>query len=250
MKVTDAIAAMKEFFLEILGFLLPGLTFLLLTYFFLDKELQQQIDTFLSKEQASTIVVIVSYVLGYVLFGISCSFQSLQNKNKPSIIFNFLRKVHILETKSKTSNLEVSIKKSPLYKITLDILNSILKIQKDELSSMPFREVRNIAMSYVPEADRKIYNFMFRSELSDKVGFALKIIAFLGLCSCLLSLIEYPFKFRDYMILKTNGIIFIHYLLLLIIAYFLKETKDRFYSIAMRIVFPIFVAKFKTGEDE
>lgn len=95
MKIDDAIAAIKEFFLELVGFLLPGITLLLLSYLFLKNEFKAEIDGFLVKENSSTIVLIISYILGYVLYGISETWLSTKNW-----FFKSYKKLRNIEIKS------------------------------------------------------------------------------------------------------------------------------------------------------
>lgn len=108
---------------------------------------------------------------------------------------------------------------------------------------MSVNSVRNIAMSFVPEADRKIYNFMFRAELSEKVNIALLIIFFMGVGSWLIE------KATNLIgVLKTDIASLWAYGILFLAAFFLRKTHKRFYSIAMRISIPIFVVKYKMQE--
>jgi hypothetical protein len=95
-------------------------------------------------------------------------------------------------------------------------------------------------MSYVPEVDRKIYNFMFRSELSDKVNISLKLTFFLGISSWLIETIT-----NNYWFFKTDSTSILGYFTVMVAAFFLRKTQRRFFDIAMRIAFPIFVVKYK-----
>jgi hypothetical protein len=245
MKASDAIEALKEFFLEILGFLIPGFILLFLTYIFLYSTAKEIIDNFINSDQSTTVIVVISYVCGYVLFGVSDSWRNRKRKNYPKWIFDVLRKIKIIEREPLINKLDTDIKKTTVYKISIEIIEEIVGIKKTELEQMNSKETRNIAMSFVPEADRKIYNFMFRAELSDKVGYALKIVSALGILSYIFNLISDFFSLDYSSFFVTEGFAWFFYLSLLIPAYLLRQTQKRFYGIAMRIVFPIFVAKFK-----
>ncbi|MCB0522402.1 MAG: hypothetical protein KDD27_25885 [Saprospiraceae bacterium] len=240
MKIDDAIAAIKEFFLEVLGFLLPGFTLLLLSYLFMRDEVKEGIDSFLTKEHSSTIVLIVSYNLGYVLFGISDAWHKYKKVGNPTWLFKFLRYCKLIEVKPFIEEVQDSIKKSPEYKVAIEIIHEKIGIEKDILESIGVNSVRNLAMSYVPEVDRKIYNFMFRSELSDKVNIAVKIILIFGFFSWLIEV-----TIGSYSLLKTDTTSLFIYFSFWPIAFFLRKTQRRFFDIAWRIVFPIFVVKYK-----
>lgn len=240
MKIDDAIAAIKEFFLEVLGFLLPGFTLLLLNYLFLRDEFRIIVDSFLVKEHSSTLIMVISYILGYVLFGICDAWRSSKSDGKPTWVFKALRFFRLIEINSFIEEVQESIKKSPDYKIALEIIHEKIGIEMETLNTMRINSIRNIAMSYVPEVDRKIYNFMFRSELSDKVNLALKIVFLLGIISWFTELTT-----NNYWLLKTDSPSLGVYASFLVAAYFLRNTQRRFYDIAMRIVFPIFIVKYK-----
>ncbi len=240
MKIDDAIAAIKEFFLEVLGFLLPGFILLLLSYLFLRSEFKPDIEGFLQNEHSNSIVLVISYLLGYVLFGISDAWRSYKRVGKPAFIFKFLRFIRIIEVKPYFEEVQESIKKSPDYRVALEIIHEKIGIERNELESMGVNSVRNLAMSYIPEVDRKIYNFMFRSELSDKVNIALKIIFLVGISSWLIDAITYK-----YWLFKTDKSSIFGYVTIMIAAFFLRKTQRRFFDIAMRIAFPIFVVKYK-----
>lgn len=235
MKIDDAIAAIKEFFLEVLGFLLPGFILLLLIYLFLKEEFKIDIDILLSREQSNTIVLVISYITGYVLYGISESWGSLR-----CWLVKQSYKIKKREYKPIEDSSTLELKNSPDYKVALGIINEKLGIERNLLDGMPFRSVRNIAMSFIPEADRKIYTFMFRSELSEKTSVGLFLIFCIGILSFGLERSKYfivPFK--------SDSLSISLYFLVLIVGLFLRETHKRFYDIAMKIAIPMFVVKHK-----
>lgn len=235
MKIDDAIAAIKEFFLEILGFLLPGFTLLLLSYLFLKNEFKTGAHDFLQNEHSTIVIMIISYITGYVLYGIS----EFWHLTKEWAIEKY-QKVRKIENKPHVNKLFREIKETSDYKVALEIIHEKIGISKEALDKMPVRAIRNIALSYIPEADRKIYNFMFRSELSEKVSLALIIIFFLGILSWLTGQVS-PFHGP----FKTDHTSMWLYSVLFIAAFFLRKTCMRFYSIAMRIAIPIFIVKYK-----
>jgi hypothetical protein len=240
MKIEDAIAALKEFFLDVLGFLLPGYFVLILFYLFLVSNFKICLDKLLVHEYSKIIIPVISYIAGYVLFGISEAWNSLYKLDNQGRFFKILCCLRFLEKKHYTSELHEKIKESADYKIVKQIINERIGIENQVLDNMDANSVRNIAMSYIPEADKKIYNFMFRSELSDKINVSLKIIVFLGVISLLFELM-----FQKPWLLKTDTISLHVYMLFFISTYFLRKTQKRFFSIAFRIAFPIFVVKYK-----
>jgi hypothetical protein len=244
MKIDDAIAAIKEFFLEVLGFLLPGFTLMLICYLLLRIEYKEVVDGLLKKDYSSTILLTISYILGYVLFGISDAWLSAEKNSKPNWLFRTLRFCKLLNNQTYMQETQEGIKKSQEYKLALEIIHNELGLEKSVLEGMGVNSIRNLAMSYIPEVDRKIYNFMFRSELSDKVALALTITSFFGLVSCFLNACS-----AFHWLFKSNLDSFLTYLSFIMAAYFLRKTRRRFYDIAMRIAIPIFVVKYKmSGE--
>ena len=96
-------------------------------------------------------------------------------------------------------------------------------------------------MSYVPEADQKIYTFMFRSELGNHIGFVFFSFGlWLLLSNICLDSINSTILIKESLL----GLIQVP-ILIIIISYFFHVTRKRFIIIAYKIPFSIFIAKFK-----
>lgn len=245
MKIEEVIAAVKEFFLEFIGFLLPGFILILLTYAFIRNDLRLAILSTWPKEYMSTQVLVASYVVGYVLYG-----ASLVHDLFVHWMLKILRGLGVKTKKTFIQAVYDEIEQSIEYETTLRILHKKLGIRKKELHKLPVNNVRNIAMSYVPEADKKIYNFTFRAELSEKVGTAFKIIFLLGVLSFIFEKMN-----PDYKVLNTDRWALLSYALMLVATYFLGYTKRRFVRISTKLIFPIFLVQSKSspgtkGKDE
>ena len=104
---------------------------------------------------------------------------------------------------------------------------------------MQFNSIRNIAMSYTPESDTKVYTFMFRSDLCKHLSSFSILIAVFGLVSWLLYIL-----FGWTLFLKTDISSIVLYLLLLASSILLFQTKVRFYKIAMGVPLSIFLSKY------
>jgi len=241
MKISDAILAIKEFFLEVLGFLLPGFTLLILIYLFLKPEYQMTINSFLEKESSSWIIIVVSYLSGYFLYGIG----AIKETDEPKRLINLLKFVRFIHPGQLDQEIEKEFKKKLTYHECKKIIKQIFGFSEERIENMRMKEMRSIAMSYIPEADKKIYNFMFRADLSEKVVYALKIMTFLGILSYFLICIPH---FNP--VFKTTKVTWAYYLMLLIPTYFLRKTQRRFYGIALRLVFPIFIAKMNPVSEQ
>ncbi len=263
MNLATIIAAIREFFLEFLGYLLPGAAFLLLIYFFLSEETINTI--FIPEETAANtmryrllyenylyIFLTMAYLSGYMLYGIGklktslstiCnfiikSFQRLLFGKKALSPFwkRVFRNLYILENK----RLEQSIIKSEEFDMSCQILRKLLHIPPEEAfpkSLNKFAVVRNLALSYVPEADLKIATFTFRAELAEHISAMALLIGLTGLVC--------QFIPEGQFAIFARGEIYTYlYLILLLCAYFLHQTYIRMLWISKKIVFPILISKY------
>ena len=257
MKLADIILAIREFFLEFLGYLLPGTIFLLLFGYFLEDQAQTSLIANFPETNRLYLFLAIAYVLGYALYGISilkdkvikyynklamkvehlflppAKFPKRDKPPFPRWLFRHLR----IEDKIQVV---MKIRHTREYQITVDILKKHIDFPSDKMFSEKkageFAFVRNLALSFIPESDIKVATFVLRSELANFTSTSLLLI---GSCGIVNSLIPAnP--------LKLNGDPFYLYLymLLLIAAYLLHITYMRFLKISKKIVFPIFIAKY------
>lgn len=231
MKASEIIEAIKEFFFDIIGYLIPGavaMSFILLC------APGASFDIILAKVRVdpSIIYLIVSYCLGYVVYGLAIMRDKL------------IDKIKWIESPKRMSS---RIKESLQYKIAVEVLKSlwmgsvlISKKHKD-IEKFDMRETRGAVMAYIPEVDTKIYTFMFRSELSNHLNVLLLLISMLGFLSLLINKI---FPYLLILIVEPGYILF--YSVAFLFSFFLHKTRMRFLSITYNIPFTIFIAKYYT----
>jgi hypothetical protein len=234
MKLSDAIDALKAFFLDILGYFIPGFFALIVLGYTIRPNLKYNSQLLgIDSSWNSFLIVFFSYVLGYVVYSLSdltdktllkIRFLKLPNSNK---IENDIEKSHEIEI-TKTALKELFRKKdgSPAFDdAKLDSLNS--------------RHLRSIIMSYIPESDTKIYTFMFRSELCRSIsGFAF----FYGILGIIFSIINT--LTNKHFLFQSNTQCITVYIILIITSYYFTKTRFRFLTIAYKIPFSIFLAKY------
>lgn len=233
MKLSDVIDALKAFFFDILGYLIPGFYALILLSYCINTKLQfgdyQSNNISLDNQY---IVLLFSYLLGYVIY----STNSLTD---------FLIKLKFLKIKSQ-EDIEKSIEKGfefeqakkAIFELWVDNQNNTV-IDNNSLSAFKARNLRNIVMSYIPEDDTKIYTFMFRSELCKNISsfsiiFSITALFFLGI-----NLI-----FKNVYVFNNGLKFFILYIIIFVCSIFLLKTRMRFLDIAYRIPFSIFLSKY------
>lgn len=238
MKATDFISAIKEFFLEILGFIIPGFIAILILSICVREDFFFQYKLSGKSDAAWPIIIVLAYVLGYIIYALATLKES---------VMNLLQTVIKVET---TSTVRTKIEGSPEYAIVKSIFlhqfanqanpsSPIPQVDPQQIAKLKLNDYRSLAMSYAPEADTKVYNFMFRSELCNQLSILFFIIAAIGLiCVGATEISCKP------LLLLTEGKIHLLYWLLLVSSLLLHKPRIRFYDIAMRIPLSIFIAKF------
>ncbi len=227
MNLEDGISSLKTFFLEILGFLLPGLVFWFAFYFFVKPHNQEDINLQIKFDGVEYFLLVVSYVFGYVLHGI-CEWI---NENR------FLKKW------IGSQNWEDKIIGLPSYKRAIGKVNEGILEEDKKIQERDVKSVRNFAMSTLPEIENhKIYTFMFRAELSFKIAASFILLLILVCLSILTDTISYKYSKSYLGIFKADGYAFVCYFLIFISALFLIKTYRRFYNIAMKLPLSIFIS--------
>jgi hypothetical protein len=227
--LSKLIEGIKEFFLEILGFLLPGVILLFLLSFFVNSDQTKLFSNFVKSNH--WIILMFGYILGYIIYGMALTRDKFLNK-----LFN------IFEKKTEVEIIKENITKSKEVGITKEIFNNLIgkKLeQKDKIDSLSFNGMRSLAMSYTPEADKKIYTFMFRADLCNHLNIVAVLIGISGLLNSIICCLGIRIP-----LFYTESKYVICYSLLLMISYFLNLTRNRFLAIAFKIPFSIFIAKF------
>ena len=251
MNLGDALKNLNEFFLEFLGYFLPGFTFIFLISILLkDSIVKIILDSIKTSEINSTFLfVFASYILGYIIYGINLYFNSFlynyqkNEDNDENLPFwkKLLNKEQWIDKwkyffRNHRKEIEKSIIQSKQYLIAKYIINS--KFTKEE-TDLGFSGYRSIAMSIVGKENvQTIYTFMFRADLCYHLKTSCLIVGILGLIICGLKRVGID------LIFVNNSMSFLFfYIILIIIAYFLNRTSHRFLSIALRISFSMFLSK-------
>lgn len=211
----------KEFIWDIIGYLLPGSYILILLSVCVNqKYFVMPLIGANDNDFYPFVFIVISYLLGYVSYGFGWLKEEILGK------YSYVKKIEAKILKRKAFLLSKQlISKALLEKGIVDELN-----EKTTL-----RDVRNIAMSFIPESDQKIYTFTFRSELSNQTGNISFLVGFMGLFS-------YFFKSISLGIFKTDATHLIIYVCLLISYFFLRQTRNRFYAISAALPFSIYTA--------
>lgn len=235
----DALKSVKEFIWDVVGYLIPGfLLIIVLNLILLPKIGIENKFLFDWKTFQNYLIIVVSYVLGYVIYSLTIYKIKLQNfmidiivsicnwleRTKCKLIVsNKLAEYLINDIKKKHSE---SWKQNAISSSTFKAAKDFLKNSNySEVDNMQFNEVRNVLMSRNPDMDQKVYTFMFRSSLFDHIS-TISIIV------CALALMQ---LFIDFKFLKTDLMFKVFYCLLIIIIPLLGNSKRIFYSIAQRL---------------
>lgn len=211
----------KEFVWDIIGYLLPG-SFLLIVlsacvnpaFYFDAAIINEKTNLF------PFAFIAISYLLGHVIYG-----------------FGWLKEKTLKEW-SYTKKIEKSVSGREAFKLSKQLITKALAAKGivNDLANASVRDVRNLAMSFAPEADQKIYSFTFRSELSNHIGNISCIVGLLGVVSFFWK--NVPLKI---FLTTTNHVIL--YVCLILAYILLRETRNRFYAISIGIPFSIYTAK-------
>ncbi|WP_264529248.1 hypothetical protein [Flavobacterium sp. N502540] len=237
----DALKSVKEFIWDVVGYLIPGfLLIIVLNLILLPKIAVDDKFLFDWKVIQNYMVVVVSYVLGYVIYSLTI-FKIKTQDFVIDMIRNFSSYINNTRFNYLTSN---RLSKYFVDKIIIGkhsetwkdkaINSSSFKAAKDFLKAnnvsyvdnMQFNEIRNILMSRNPDMDQKVYTFMFRSSLFDHISTIAIIVCLLVSLQLLVS---------DYKFIKTDLIFKVFYCLLVMFIPLLGNSKRMFYSIAQRL---------------
>ncbi len=248
MKASDFISAIKEFFLDIIGFLLPGLFVLIVLSECILPSCQFGIKSIFSSPAWNTTVhLVLAYLIGYAIYPLSditdkLLFFKIKSNKK---VFAGIKKLCLSTPKEKEDSLESSTEKIAVLNILKKLLvfpstgsTAEMVVPESQIESLKIHNLRSLVMSYCPEADMKIYTFMFRSELCRLISSFALSISIVGILFYLIS-----FFLKSPILFRTDMKALILYVLLLFISYFLTKTRVRFYNIAFKIPFSIFISK-------
>lgn len=217
----------KEFIWDIIGYLLPGSFLLILLSVCINQEYfvkpsigNSTIDFY------PFVIIILSYLLGYVTYGVGCFKDEIFSK------FKFFNKYSYIK------NIEASVAKRKAFTLSKELIIKALQTKgiTDDLRNASFRDLRSLAMGFIPESDEKIYTFIFRAELSGQTGIISILVGIIGLIFSI-------FKSIPLHLFKTGTTHIIIYVCLIICYFFFRQTRNRFYAIAMGLPFSIYTSK-------
>ena len=217
MKLESFISVLKEFFLEILGFLVPGYLFLLIFIGYGTINYDFLPDFIFLINNKPEAALLLAYIIGYVFFPVN----KLGDKFRIWIATNSDYFKEIIE-----KSIEERIEKSKELQIVKKKLTSLIDY---DISDSNYRDIRSLAMSYIPEESPKIYTFMFRAELCKNISSVL-------FWTCIPLIIYHCFYTECWKFLFLIPTI-------ILICYLLQITRYMFLSIAYRIPFSMFIAK-------
>jgi len=220
MDLSKSLEEIGKYFNEILGYLLPGLTLVVIIIFFLDPDQIPDKESFLNSNVL--LLILLSYVIGYVVYGISLT--------KERIIKN----IKFIKNDDKIIKQKISAQED--FRLSKQKLKAL--IPEMDMEKLTFNDIRNFAMAYVPEVDQKIYTFMFRSDLFKHTKDIFLFVSIWGFLSYISN------KFINInLFFRTNDINIYLIMILFILTFPLNEGKKRFLMIAYKIQFNIFLAK-------
>ena len=226
MDVKNLFDSFKDFFWDLIGYFLPGLyLIILLSYcilperFYFSEILKSHPDLYV------LVLVSLSYILGYLVYGIGLIKDKISGKRSST------RKIQE-RTKLK---IEFLLSKELFKKYLSD--NKLSTSISEDIKT---RDLRNLIMPFVSKVDNKTYTFMFRSDMCKHLGNVSLCIGLLGfLDEIASSIVCIPLLFQ-------TGSRFIFLNSILILSYFVfRETRNYFYSIALKIPFSEFSSTAK-----
>ena len=214
----DVIESIKEFFFDIIGFLLPGLIVILILNF--------GFNISFNVKSNELFVFVIAYPLGYVIFSLTLV--------KDNWIKKLNRKFKWLKLLNHTT-IDNEIESSDNFKLASKII--LNETSEKEIKLSKFRSFRNYAMSEVPESDGKVYTFMFRSDVFNLIHTISVLTVIFGL---LINIISIWIN-----LLNTYRISYFYIGFFLLLTFTLRIGWARFYRISMNIPFSIYISKIK-----
>lgn len=210
---SDLVKSLKEFFFDIIGFLVPGIVVLVIVGDVIDEEFQITSETY--------VVLVVAYVIGYFVFALSLTKEKIFDK-----IDRFVG-IRSLNTVSK------DLERMDTFKVAKEKISNQLEGGHENLSN--YKSFRNFAMSALPDSSEKIYMFMFRSEIFNQLH-TISLLAFY----------YYLYILVQGLVCKEIGTKQTLLLVLFLIASLtLRKGWERFYRISMNIPFAMYLEKYR-----
>jgi hypothetical protein len=214
--------SLKEFIWDVIGYFIPGIYVIILLSVLVLPEYFVQTPLIDKKDSAvNFVVLIIAYILGYLIYGLGEWKEKQRGK------------------KSFMETIQANMPNSVSYKLATELLQAKVSATTTTLqvSTMTPKEVRNLAMSYAPDADKKVYTFMFRSDLARHIANTSWTI---GTITLLLQIAHWLHP--QWQIVRGDAVYVLLSALLIGSFYLLNYVRDRFYRIAMNIPFSILIS--------
>jgi hypothetical protein len=214
--------SLKEFIWDVIGYFIPGMYVIILLSVIVEPKYFIHTELIDKKDPAiNFVLVIIAYILGYLIYGLGEWKEKSQGKN------SFMEKI------------QANMPNSNTYKLASELLQNKISTTNAtmQVSSMSAKDVRNLAMSYAPDADKKVYTFMFRSDLARHIANSSIIIGILGV---LLQAAHWIYP--QFQVVKGEIGYLVVYIFLICSFFIFNYTRDRFYRIAMNIPFSILIS--------
>jgi len=179
MDVKDAADSLKEWFFDLAGIFLPGATLMfVLTLIYNNQVHLSDVGRYYSQDlKVNFAYVVTAYITGYLVYSLSAfvdTFFDVINR----LIWNKIPSKDYSQRKILSSSNEYSLfKKLSVQKAPFDTQTDLTAFLQEDR----FEEIRNLAMSYSPVSDSKIYNFSFRAEICNHLGTAFIITGVVGI---------------------------------------------------------------------
>ncbi len=214
--------SLKEFIWDVIGYFIPGIYVIILLSVIVEPKYFIHTELIDKKDPAiNFVVVIIAYILGYLIYGLG------EWKEKWRGPKSFME---VIQAKMPNSN---------SYKLASELLQTKISATNAtiQVSTMTAKDVRNLAMSYAPDADKKVYTFMFRSDLARHIANSSLLI---GIIAVLLQAAHWIHP--QFQVVKAEIVYLVLYVFLIGSFFILNYTRDRFYRIAMNIPFSILIS--------
>ena len=217
----DIIKNIKEFIWDVVGYLIPGLTLIIVLNLILEPSIGIENDFLIDWVKFEEfLLLLVGYILGYVVYSITIFKINIQD-----VVFSKGQRF----SKYLSFGWEASFRQTSTFEEASLFLKAI-GYDATRVDNMKINEIRNVLMSRNPEMDQKVYTFMFRSSLFDHLSTILMLVV-------LLVVIQFGFSFAGIYFLKISMQFKVLYLIFLILIPLLGNCKRIFFPIAKRIPF-------------
>jgi hypothetical protein len=211
MEVKDVTASLKEWFFDLAGLFLPGATLIfVLNLIYKNQVHLEDISRYYTQDiKVNFAYVVTAYIAGYVVYGLSWFVDGVFDLGNKAAWSRIPSKSHKRSEIINSSNEYSLFKKLMLQGAGVDIKADLTAF----LAADNFDEIRNLAMSYSPESDSKIYNFSFRAEICNHLGTAFTITAIAGLIASVLTTRSlFLFSFASFLVAVLFKLVRIKYL--------------------------------------